>query len=109
MSKKSNTSHKAELYSLNLQDLMASIPESTVAKQIDDFIDEEDGKILDHQIRWVVGDHIVYSGIRDVYSIDCGDTEKFKFILKRADYKKFVEACEKRRAEIFEQMKSRKK
>lgn len=92
---------KKETYAIKVQDLMDSIPVSTVAKQVDKFIDEDDGKVLSRQIRWVVGDYVVYSGIRDVYSIGASDSEFFKFILKSKDYKNFVLACEARRKELF--------
>ena len=90
-----------EKYEINLQDLMELIPVSPVAKQVDVLKDEDDGKVLDRATRWVVGDWVVYSGIRDVYTIGTADTEIFKFILKRADYKKFVLACEARRKELY--------
>ena len=103
--KKDLEMNKKEKYELNLKDLMDLIPVSTIAKQVDNFKDEDDGKVLDHQIKWVVGDHVVYSGIRDVYLIYPNDSEVFKFILKRADYKNFVVACEARRKELFQKTK----
>ena len=90
-----------EQYELNLQDLMGSVPTSAVAKQLDVIIDEDNDKIIDRQIRWVISDHVVYSGLRTVYSIEAEDLEVFKFILKRADYKKFVSACKARRKELY--------
>lgn len=90
-----------EKYELNLQNLMELIPVSTIAKQIDEFTDEDSGKIIDRNIRWVVGDHVVYSETRDVYSINLSNSETFEFILKRPDYKKFVLACDARRKELF--------
>ncbi len=92
---------KKEIYNLKLQNLMALVPVSTVSKQVNDFIDEDDGKILERKIRWVVGDYVVYSSLRDVYSVKNNDTEIFNFILKRADYKNFASACEARRKELF--------
>lgn len=93
--------NKKEKYALNLQELMDLVPVSTITKQFDGFVDSDTGKIIDRGTRWVVGDHVVYSGIRDVYSIEPNDSEKFKFILKRADYKKFALACDARRKELF--------
>jgi chaperone required for assembly of F1-ATPase len=90
-----------EQYELNLQDLMGSVPTSAVAKQLDVIIDEDNDKIIDRQIRWVTSDHVVYSGLRTVYSIEAEDLEVFKFILKSADYKKFVSACKARRKELY--------
>ena len=93
---------KKEAYELQVQDLMDLIPASMVAKQVDVlYDDDEDGKILRRDIRWVVGDHVVYSGMRHVYSITPSDSEVFQFILKRPDYKLFVEACNARRKELF--------
>ena len=88
-------------YSLQVQDLMDLIPVSEVAKQVDAVRDEDTGKVIGRTTRWVVGDHVVYSGIRDVYSVTPSDSEMLKFILKRPDYEKFVEACEARRKELF--------
>jgi len=94
--------NKKERYALNLQDLMDLIPAvSTIDKQVNDFKDKDTGKVIDRTIRWVIGDHVVYSGIRDVYSIGASDTEMFKFILKPTDYKKFELACEARRKELY--------
>lgn len=93
--------NKKEKYELNVQDLMDAVPESTVAKQLDVLIDEDDDKVLSRSIRWVVSDYVVYSGTRDVYSIGFDNSEIFKFVLKRADYKKFVSACQARRQELF--------
>ena len=93
--------NKKERYQLNVQDLMDSIPESTVAKQLEILTDENDDKIISRDIRWVVNDYVVYSGLRDVYSIEPDCSETFKFILKYADYKKFVSACQARRQELF--------
>ena len=93
--------NKKERYQLNVQDLMDSIPESTVAKQLEILTDENDDKIISRDIRWVVNDYVVYSGLRDVYSIGYDNSEIFKFVLKRADYKKFVSACQARRQELF--------
>ena len=93
--------NKKEKYELNVQDLMDAVPESTVAKQLDVLIDEDDDKVLSRNIRWVLNDYVVYSGLRDVYSIEADDSEIFKFILKRADYKKFVSACQARRKELY--------
>ena len=92
---------KKEIYKLNVQDLMDSVPESDVAKQLDVLIDEDDDKVLSRNIRWVLNDYVVYSGLRDVYSIEADNSEIFKFILKRADYKKFVSACKARRKELY--------
>ena len=93
--------NKKERYQLNVQDLMDSVSESTVTKQLDVLIDEDDDKVLSRSIRWVVSDYVVYSGTRDVYSIGFDNSEIFKFVLKRADYKKFVSACQARRQELF--------
>ena len=100
MQKKSKKANKAAAYSLQLQDLMDVIPTSKIDKQVD--------KIADcRSITWVVDGYAVHSSLRDVYSIDMDSNEKFEFFLKSKDYKKFVEACEKRRAEIFEQNKTK--
>ncbi len=102
MTKNSKTSHKAAAYSLQFQDLMDVIPTSMVAKHVD-LINKK------RSIEWVVDGYVVRSSMLDVYSVGYNDTEKFEFFLKLKDYKKFVEACEKRRAEIFEQIKVKKK
>ena len=102
MTKNSKTSHKAAAYSLQFQDLMDVIPTSTVAKHVD-LINKK------RLIEWVVDGYVVRSSMLDVYSVGYNDTEKFEFFLKLKDYKKFVEACEKRRAEILEQIKVKKK
>lgn len=92
---------KKEIYNLKLQNLMDLVPVSTVSKQVNDFIDEEDGTVLERTIRWVVGNYSIYSSMRDVYLIKNNDTEILDFILKRADYKKIALACEARRKELF--------
>lgn len=92
---------KKEIYKLNVQDLMDSVPESAVAKQFDVLLDENDDKVLSRNIRWVVNDYVVYSGLRYVYLVEPDCSETFKFILKYADYKKFVSACEARRKELY--------
>lgn len=102
MGKKTGTLNKKEAYSLNVQDLMQEISTSTVVKHvtyIDDF----------QSIQWTVNGYTVYSSLRDVYSIDPHDREKFIFFLKAKDYKNFVAACEKRRAELREQNKAKTK
>ncbi len=90
-----------EKYELNLQDLMELVPVSEIAKQVDVLKDEDENKVIGHNTRWVVGDYVVYSGIRDVYSIGPSDTEIFKFILTPVDYRKFIVACEARRKELY--------
>lgn len=97
---------KKEEYLLNVQDLMDAIPLSTVAKFIKQF--KADG-VTYRSIRWAVDGYAVHSDTRDVYSIGPGDTANFEFILKVRDYNKFVEACEKRRAEVLEQIKVKQK
>ena len=72
-----------------------------MAKQLDLLIDEDDDKVISRSIRWVVSDYVVYSSMRDVYLIGYDNSEIFKFVLKRADYKKFVSACKARRQELF--------
>lgn len=87
--------NKKEKYALNLQDLMNVIPTSTVVKHVvyvDDF----------RSIQWSIDGYIVYSSLRDVYSVGMDEKEKFEFFLKAKDYKKFVLACEARRKELFE-------
>lgn len=98
-----------EKYALNVQNLMDLIPESTVAKQVDILMDEDEDKVLERQIKWVVGDYAVYSDLHDVYSIGTNFEETLEFILKVNDYKKFVTACKKRRAEMLKQMQPQKK
>jgi hypothetical protein len=93
--------NKKERYQLNVQDLMDSIPESTVAKQLEVLTDENDDKVLSRDIRWVVNDYVVYSGLRNVYSVEPDGSETFKFSLKYQDYKKFVAECEARRKELY--------
>ena len=93
--------NQKEKYELNVQDLMDAVPESIVAKQLDLLIDEDDDKVISRSIRWVVSDYVVYSSMRDVYLIGYDNSEIFKFVLKRADYKKFVSACKARRQELF--------
>ena len=92
---------KTEEYKLNVQDLMDMIPTATVAKQCD-ILEDTDGKIVDTLIRWVIDEkYVIYSGIRDVYSIGQNFEENFEFILKAKDYKKFVTACKARRNELL--------
>jgi hypothetical protein len=93
--------NQKEKYELNVQDLMDAVPESIVAKQLDVLIDEDDDKVISRSIRWVVSDYVVYSSMRDVYLIGYDNSEIFKFVLNRADYKKFVSACKARRQELF--------
>lgn len=93
---------KAEAYSLQVKDLMDAVPTSTVIKCVD--------KIDKHRlIKWVVDGYAVHSSMRDVYSVGLNEIENFEFFLKLKDYKKFVEACEKRRAELYGQLKKRKR
>ena len=85
---------KTERYSFQVQDLMNVIPTSTVVKHVvyvDDF----------RSIQWSIDGYIVYSSLRDVYSVGMDEKEKFEFFLKPKDYKKFVSACEARRKELF--------
>lgn len=99
---------KKEIYNLKLKNLMDLVAVSAVSKQVNDFIDEEDGEVLERSIRWVVGNYAVYSSMRDVYSIKNNNTEVFKFVLKRADYKKFEAACQARRQEMFGKQQRKK-
>lgn len=93
-------------YKLKFENLMNLIPVSSVAKQIDNF--EDEGKVLDSSIRWVVGDYAIYSDVRDVYTIGPRLEEYFEFILTRKDYKAFVAACNKRREEMKKQIQKQK-
>lgn len=102
MAKKLGTLTKTEQYSLQFQDLMDAIPTSTVIKHVD----EIEG---DRSIQWVINGYSVHSSMRDVYSIGLDEKPKFEFFLKANDYNKFVQACETRRAQILEQLKTRKK
>ncbi len=106
MSKKSSGLSDTDTYSLRFQDLMDAIPGSTVAKHIDLI---RDGGEMYRSTTWVLDGYTVYSNLRDVYSVDYNGREKFEFLLKRTDYKKFVAVCEKRRAEISKQITVRKK
>ena len=98
-----------EKYALGVQNLMDLIPESTVAKQIEVLMDENEGEVINRQIRWLVGDYVVYSGLHEVYSVGTSDSEIFEFCLSAKDYKKFVVACEARRAQMHKQLRSQKK
>ena len=93
-------------YKLQFQNLMDLIPVSSVAKQVDTL--EDEGEVLDTSIRWVVGDYAIYSDTRDVYTIGPRLEEYFEFILTRKDYKAFVAACNKRRAEMKKQTQKQK-
>ena len=97
---------KKEEYLLNVQDLMDVVPTSTVAKVVRQI---NDGGKKNRVVKWIVAGYSVHSDLRDVWSISPGDTEHYEFTLMVKDYKKFVEACEKRRAEILEQIKVKKK
>ena len=96
MAKKSGTLTKTEQYSLQFQDLMDAISTSTSVNYI-------------RPVEWVLDGYIVHHPIRHVYSIGLNDTERFEFRIKAKDYKTFVDACKKRRAQILEQLKTRKK
>ena len=93
-------------YKLKVKNLMNLIPVSSVAKQIDNF--EDEGEVLDASIRWVVGDYAIYSDMRDVYTIGPRLEEYFEFFLTKKDYKAFVLACNKRRAEMKKQIQEQK-
>lgn len=88
---------------------MAAIPTSTVAKIVDGF-DDEDG-VKYRLTKWVVDGYAVYSDTdeHDVFSLDLDERENFVFSLKVRDYKKFVKACEARRAEVYKQLVVKKK
>ena len=107
MAKMSKKLQQKQEYLLNVKDLMDAVPTSTVAKIIDGF-DEEDGTKY-RLIKWVVDGYAVYSDDRDVYSIEPDETESFAFLLKARDYKKFVAACEARRAETYKKLVVKKK
>ena len=102
MGKKTGMLTKKETYLLQVQDLMAVIPASTVNKIVDQIDDTR-------SIKWVVDGYTVHSSLRDVYSVNMDDTERFEFFLKARDYKKFVEACEARRKELFNARKQNTK
>lgn len=96
MAKKSGTLTKTEQYSLQFQDLMDAISTSTSVNYV-------------KPVEWVLDGYVVHHPIRYVYSIGLNDTEYFEFRIKAKDYKTFVDACKKRRAQILEQLKTRKK
>ncbi|MBO7656894.1 MAG: hypothetical protein J6S80_04160 [Alphaproteobacteria bacterium] len=89
---------KQETYELNVQNLMNLIPNATVAKQIDE---EKSGRYTKRIIKWYVGNSYAVYSSKFVYAIANDGTEDFKFFMKSEDYKKFEEACEARRQELF--------
>lgn len=97
---------KTEEYKLKFKNLMDLVPVSSVAKQVDTV--EYEDTVVDSSIRWVVGDRVVYSDMRDVYTIGPRLEEYFEFFLTRKDYKAFVAACNKRRAEMKQQIQKQK-
>lgn len=97
---------KTEEYKLKFKNLMDLVPVSSVAKQVDTV--EYEDTVVDSSIRWVVGDRVVYSDMRDVYTIGPRLEEYFEFILTRRDYKAFVAACNKRREEMKKQIQKQK-
>ena len=97
---------KTEEYKLKFKNLMDLVPVSSVAKQVDTV--EYEDTVVDSSIRWVVGDRVVYSDMRDVYTIGPRLEEYFEFFLTRKDYKAFVAACNKRRAEMKKQIQKQK-
>jgi hypothetical protein len=89
---------KQETYALNVQSLMNLIPNATVAKHTNTSGVEIFNK---HSTKWSIDNtYVVYSS-RFVYTIANDGTEDFKFFMKPEDYKKFEEACEARRQELF--------
>lgn len=89
---------KQETYALNVQSLMNLIPNATVAKHTNTSGVEIFNK---HSTKWNIDNtYVVYSS-RFVYTIANDGTEDFKFFMKPEDYKKFEEACEARRQELF--------
>ena len=105
MEKKPDTLNKKESYSLRVQNLMGVIPTSTVEKHVTNMGD------FSSIVQWSIGGYIIYSSFywHDVYSTSPNGKKHFEFFLEAKDYIKIKEACEKRRAELLEQTKSKKK
>lgn len=90
-------------YSLQFQNLMDLVPESSVFKKDETF--RAEGVILPAN-KWIIGcqvneEHVEYSvdsDLHQVYSIEANDIELPIFKLKTKDYERLVKACEKRHA-----------
>ncbi|MBO7643014.1 MAG: hypothetical protein J6S74_02695 [Alphaproteobacteria bacterium] len=94
-----------EEYELKFQELMDLIPQSNVFKKEDKF---EAGGVVFRSVLWTVGEYTIDSDFRIVSSIEADDKPEPRFCLSKSDYRKFVKACEARRAEVLQQHKIRK-
>jgi len=88
-------------YSLHVQELLDLIPVATsVYKQ--DMTTEAEGVVFP-AYKWVIDDRAVDSDFHRVWSIEADDAEVSLFQLNKTDFKKVIQACEQRRAELLKQ------
>jgi hypothetical protein len=90
-----------EHYSIKFEDFMDLIPQSTSVFKKDTSFRTKDVYLPAN--KWFVGEYVIDSDTRAVYSLDENDKEVREFELTKADYKKIIKACKERRKILLNQ------